>query len=335
MYHPRCTLALVAALSLGGAWLALRPVSPNLNAAQAAQPDEKKAQADPPTPSTRAFELAAALEKTVDYPGIDGAETQLGEILKQNQKKYNLTFDVNERAFKAELGEDTPNILGALIAKPTPVPPMKAAFKTVMRRILSRVPVESGVTYLIRKDCIEITTERAVRVELGMPPAKEGERLPPILTTEFAKQPLKGVLDRLGDMSSCTVGPRPSRREQGRVGDRRPVAERARRNGRRIGRRDGGTRGGPAAECLLRDDEADRRGDEERGRAAGIPAVAYRRYGGRSGSNGRGGSSEGATPEALTRPSRRCFGPEPNRPARCSSPQINGPSLRRSGSPRL
>jgi hypothetical protein len=199
MFHPRCTLALIAVHTLGGAWYATRPGSPRLEAAQA---EAKKAQDNPPEPSNRAFELAEALDRTIDYPGIDGAETKLAEELERMQVKYKLTFDLNETAFKAETGG---NILEFLIAKPNPVPPMRVPLRTVIARVLRRVPVKSGATYLIRKDCIEITTDRAVRLEFGMPPAKEGERPLVLLTAEFSKRPLKGVLDRLADLSGTTV----------------------------------------------------------------------------------------------------------------------------------
>src|SRR5262249_51766019 len=55
-------------------------------------------------------------------------------------------------------------------ADPNPIPPMKTTLATVLKKILARVPVPSGATYLIRRDVIEITTgqfataEKAVRV---------------------------------------------------------------------------------------------------------------------------------------------------------------------------
>ena len=215
MSHPRCTLALIAVLALGGAWLAVRSASTNLTAAQPAKPDEKKAPQEPPTPSNRAFELAEALERTVDFPGIDGPETKLGELLEQLQKIYKLTFDLNEAAFKRSLGEEAPNVLEMLIAKPTPVPPMKTRLSTVIKRILGRVGGTSPVTYMIRRDVIEITTERAARLESGMPAEKEGERPLNLLTTEFTKKPIQSVLERLSDLSGSTVALDPRAQNKG------------------------------------------------------------------------------------------------------------------------
>jgi hypothetical protein len=210
MSHPRCTLVLLAVLALAGAWYAARPGSPNLNAAQAAKQDEKKA--EPSMPSNRSFELAEMLEKTIDFPGVDAPETKLGEELERMQKVYKLTFDLNEKAFKAETGE---GILDTKIAQPTFVPPMRADIRTVLRRIFSRVTCKSGVTYLIRKDCIEITTERAARIELGLPPAKEGEQLPLLVTADFSKQHLQSVLDRISNLSGRTVALDPRTQNKG------------------------------------------------------------------------------------------------------------------------
>jgi hypothetical protein len=215
MSHPRCTLALIAVLALGGAWFALRSASPNLNAAQPAKQEEKKAPQEPPTPSNRAFELAEALEKTVDFSGVDAPEVKLGEELERIQKVYKLTFDINEAAFKLSLGEEASNVLETLIAKPTPIPPMKTRLSTVIKRILGRVGGTSPATYMIRRDVIEITTERAARIELEMPPAKEGERPLFLLTAEFTKQPLQGVLDRLSDLSGRTVALDPRAQNKG------------------------------------------------------------------------------------------------------------------------
>ncbi|MFO0881136.1 MAG: hypothetical protein U0840_27750 [Gemmataceae bacterium] len=115
----------------------------------------------------RLFELRDSLNKTVDFGGIDDPKTKLVEALDQLSKVHRITFDVNERAFKYEMLND---ILAQEIANPNPIPPMKTTLRTVLKKILQRINVPSGATFLIRRDVIEITTgqfaaaEKAIRV---------------------------------------------------------------------------------------------------------------------------------------------------------------------------
>src|SRR5262249_39782578 len=94
-------------------------------------------------------------------------KTTFIEALDQMAARYNLVFDVNERAFKFE---NVMDVLKTQIADPNPIPRMETSLGTVLKRILSRIPAPSGATYLIRRDVIEITpgqfatAEKAVRV---------------------------------------------------------------------------------------------------------------------------------------------------------------------------
>lgn len=103
----------------------------------------------------RGLELRKRLSDVVDFPGIEDARATLNDALDQLSKRYGLTFDINEQAFKMdglmEVGRTE-------IAQPTPIPPMKTTLSTILRKILRRVPSASGTTYLIRRDVIEITT---------------------------------------------------------------------------------------------------------------------------------------------------------------------------------
>src|SRR5262249_3505285 len=113
------------------------------------------------------FELRDLLNRTVDFQGVDEARATLLEVLDALSSRYKVTFDINEKAIQADAqGVD-------VLAQPVavqPIPPMKTSFGTVLKRILSRAPVPSGLTYLIRRDVIEITTgaaaaaEKAIRV---------------------------------------------------------------------------------------------------------------------------------------------------------------------------
>jgi hypothetical protein len=199
MSRQRCTLVLIALLALGGAWYVTPPGSPPLSAAQAVKPEEKNQEEK--APALRCFELAEILEKTIDYPGIDTKETKLGEELERLQKVHRLTFIVNEKAFAAE---GLTNVFDTKITDLLPIAPMKTTLRTVLRQILARVPAKSGATYLIR-NYIEITTEHAVRVEFGMPPAKGPERLPPMVSRQFFKKPIKSCFDDLSELSGVNV----------------------------------------------------------------------------------------------------------------------------------
>jgi hypothetical protein len=116
---------------------------------------------------SKLFELRDTLNKPVDWAGIDDPKTTLIEALDQLAKVHRVTFDINERAFKYEMLND---VAKTEIANPNPLPGVKSTFGTVLKRILARVPVPSGATYLLRRDVIEITTgqfasaEKAVRV---------------------------------------------------------------------------------------------------------------------------------------------------------------------------
>jgi tetratricopeptide (TPR) repeat protein len=133
--------------------------------------DLRKARYDSTTFGTeipkRAFELQDALSKPVTFKGFEDPKTTLAEALDVLAKFYNVTFDVNEKAFAFEQLKD---VLKTPVAEGTPIPEMRATLGTVLRKVLARVPVGSGATWIIRRDVIEITTgtfasaEKAVRV---------------------------------------------------------------------------------------------------------------------------------------------------------------------------
>ncbi|MFO0928549.1 MAG: hypothetical protein U0736_16250 [Gemmataceae bacterium] len=110
------------------------------------------------------------------YGGIDDPKTTLYEALDQLQRGQltklpggrDVTIEVNEKAFRFEALND---VLKTEIATPNPIPAMDTVtVATVLKRILARIPVPSGATYILRPNTIEITTgqfaiaEKAVRV---------------------------------------------------------------------------------------------------------------------------------------------------------------------------
>lgn len=162
----------VALMASGAGWLMHRPGG---GAVQAAGPDEQKtpakkteakgkAEAEMPK-GQRFLELGDALNKTIEFHGIDDPKTTLTDALDQFARFHRLTFDLNEKAVKAAAPKV--DVGGSRIAE-VPLIPMKASLRTVLEKILSRVDVPSGLTYLVRKDHIEITTAAAARAELHL-----------------------------------------------------------------------------------------------------------------------------------------------------------------------
>jgi hypothetical protein len=130
----------------------------------AAPPDkaEKPREARPavrPLPTRAPVEI---LLQTVDFPGADDPKTNLAEVLEMLHKNHKLVTRVNERAFKAESVND---VLNTTVAE-QPIPPMRATLARVLQRVLSRVPVSSGATYMVREDSVEITTRQAQNEEV-------------------------------------------------------------------------------------------------------------------------------------------------------------------------
>jgi tetratricopeptide (TPR) repeat protein len=116
---------------------------------------------------TAAYNIIKALAKPVNYGGLEDPKADLAAALDQLSKSYGIVFDINEKAFTFEAIKD---VAKSEITNPNPIPAMRATLATVLRKILSRVQVPSGATWVIRKDTIEITTgtfaaaEKAIRV---------------------------------------------------------------------------------------------------------------------------------------------------------------------------
>jgi tetratricopeptide (TPR) repeat protein len=114
----------------------------------------------------KTLELRETLGRVTKYDGLDDPKFTLQDALDQLSAKYGVNFDVNEKAFKFEMVDD---VLKKEIANP-PIPPLTASLGTIIRKILSRIVVNSGATFIIRRDTIEITTglfatsEKAIRV---------------------------------------------------------------------------------------------------------------------------------------------------------------------------
>ncbi len=148
----------------------------------------------------RGDELADALNKTVKFQGFEDPKTTLVEALDQLAKRYDLSFDVDEKAFKLDM---VPDVLKTEIAQPNPVPEMVATLDMVLRKVLSRVPAESGATFVIRREVIEITTVAALRKEVW----GEDYRGPwlPLVRSNFEKLPLRDALRELAQQAEYNI----------------------------------------------------------------------------------------------------------------------------------
>jgi hypothetical protein len=193
------TLVLYAALA---GFLASRPVA--VRTAQAAAP---------PTRAVKKPALVDLLYQKIDYPGEDDPKTTLGEALERLAKKYQVSFEINERAFKYEMIND---VQRSEVANPNVLPPMKARLSFVLERILGRIPIPSGATWLVRSDHVEITSWAFARQEIGLDrltPANPLDdevnpppSLPPALVhIDLEKRPLAEALDALADRTGWNI----------------------------------------------------------------------------------------------------------------------------------
>jgi hypothetical protein len=174
----------LALLALAGLFLTLR--------AEAAPKPEKESP------------LFVRMQDRVNTNGIEDAKTTLAEVLEQYSKLFNLPITINERAFQ----DDNANaVLKAEIVAIEPLPPMKnARLDTVLQRVLSRVPCESGATFTIRSDRIEITTTKAQRAEFWPHvPEEANATYFPLVHADFEKKPLDAALKELVEQTEVTI----------------------------------------------------------------------------------------------------------------------------------
>ena len=148
----------------------------------------------------RGDELADALNKAVKIAGFEDPKTTLVELLDQLSKRFDLTFDVDEKAFKLEM---LPDVLKTEVVQQNPIPEMNATLGMVLKKVLARIPVPSGATYVIRREAIEITTVEALRKEIW------GENyhgpMLPLVRGDFEKLPLRGALRELAQQAEYNI----------------------------------------------------------------------------------------------------------------------------------
>jgi RNA polymerase sigma factor (sigma-70 family) len=163
------------------------------------QRDESKAEVKALPIEERTRELRDKLDMPVVYHGIEDNRVTLGEILDQFTKLFDLSFNVDENAFKMDGVAD---VLKQDLVHNNPIPPMKTSLGNVLRKILDRVEGTSLAMHLVRGGNIEITTINALRSELGIPNERP---LLPLIWEEFEKVSLPTALQRLAKGSGMNV----------------------------------------------------------------------------------------------------------------------------------
>ena len=138
--------------------------------------DPNKAPPAEPAKPKGSREMLKVLSESVNYEGQEDIKARLREALDQLAAQYDLNFDVNERAFEEDGIKDV--MFTPLVADGKPLPKMTAVrLSTVLKKILTRIPNPSGATFVVRRDHIEITTQAALRDELGLPANAEQGRV--------------------------------------------------------------------------------------------------------------------------------------------------------------
>jgi hypothetical protein len=166
----------------------------------------------PPAKLPAAFRLADALTRDVEYGGIDDPKTSLAEALDMISKRYDVPIHVNETAFQASNLQD---VLKTEITADRPIPAMKARLGTVIRKVLSRVPADSGAAITLRRDGIEITTGDAQRIEFWG--AEHTGNQAPLVHAYLDRKPLEEALREIADAHELNIVLDPKAGEKGKT----------------------------------------------------------------------------------------------------------------------
>jgi hypothetical protein len=144
-----------------------------------------------------------ALARRADFPGIDDPKVTLDDALKMLSKLYNVHYEINVRAFKYEMIIEPEKVE---IAAVEPIPPAKnVRLDVLVKRILRRMPYARtpNATFLVRKDCIEITTTDFARIEVWGEDF-DGPFLP-LVHLRADKLPLTEALTQLADQGRLNI----------------------------------------------------------------------------------------------------------------------------------
>jgi hypothetical protein len=151
----------------------------------------------------RAAEVRKKLAATINFSGFDDPETKLDEALQHLTKLYDVTFEINDQAFRDEMIDSVADkALGKAIPKMNNV-----TVETVLRRLLARIPSTSGATFIVRGGVVEITTRRyASPSRWGTGLEEGGVTIPaPETSIAFEKRELKDALQEIADATGVNI----------------------------------------------------------------------------------------------------------------------------------
>jgi hypothetical protein len=143
---------------------------------------------------------AGALGRVVTYRGTNDPRTTLTDVLDDLGKLAEVRFSINERAFKYEMLAEPSKVP---VAEGNALPRLRASVASILGKVLERVPVPSGATFLVRRDAIEITTGQFLQLEVWGNDYK-GPFLP-LVNARLRNQPLADALDELAEQADFSV----------------------------------------------------------------------------------------------------------------------------------
>ncbi len=150
----------------------------------------------PPPP----LSVPRKLAQRVKFDGFDDPKTDLTEALDKLSKLYDVSFDINEKAFKFE---NVMEVGKTEIASPNPIRAMKSVrLSTILRKILARIPVPSAATFTVRSDHLEITTTTFQAQEIWG--KFTGPHLP-LVNASLTKSPLEDAVKELAEQTEFNV----------------------------------------------------------------------------------------------------------------------------------
>jgi hypothetical protein len=145
--------------------------------------------------------LVQKLKSQINFGGFEKDERlTLRDALDQLSEIYDLTFKVNEKAFKQEMVEE---VLNVAVVATTPLPSAKGlSLERALQDLLARVPSDSGATYLIRDRYIEITTVQALSKEVR---GHNNGPLLPLVNANIDRLLLSEALQLLAEQAGLNV----------------------------------------------------------------------------------------------------------------------------------
>jgi hypothetical protein len=138
----------------------------------------------------RAIAIQTLLTEAKKFKGFDDPKTTLQEALDALSKSQDVTIHINEKAFREE---EVMGVQNTPIADPNSIPEFTGTLSVMLGKLLAKVPVPSGATFLVRDDAIEITTNKALRREFYRGRPAKGP-LPPLVHAEITGVPLAVAL---------------------------------------------------------------------------------------------------------------------------------------------